>query len=1257
MDFMGRFFFYLIFALSILGTACGGCGQNNGNAGEASVTIDDVDPVAGYPGVAITVSFSIEPGEGTNESGMAWEVNFGDGDTASGEGVMDSATHAYELPGAYDVQVLAKFDGETVGTAEASVRVYSEVDLVIAETRGSPANRTVGEELQVSFTVTNNTAAEVFTPFEVAAYFSDSPTVSADEIEDLVPLGMQEIVPDVEGEAVIDSGGERSAAFSVTVPEDLPSGDYYVVTVLDPRERIADTDRESNIDVSGPIVRVENPEDALPDICISSLYVSPDRAFPQLSSITRAVVACNEGGQDAFDVVLNTYLSVGDPDFDPGTDILLDTSDPFDIFSNSTADIGPEQLVLDPGSEIVPQTGDVEVWVIVELSSGDPDADDTNNVVISELPILVTDEPVEGPDIVVRSFAVSPDSTFLNGTLNVTADIANEGTVDVGSFFCGIYLGAGPRIDTNADPRLTNINVPSLDAGESIAIDQPIQVPGLYPPGVYYFYMVCDPLNALQEPFRSNNAFIHPNAITVTDEADVDLFVESVTLPTTINEGEMLDIVARFCVQGSNPSGDTRANLYSNPGTMIDYSAEPLLEFNVPNVLPGPENCIDITVQVEASCADFQSTYVFGVESDIDNRLPEINETNNRQAGSNVVTVAGEFCQCVEDGFEPNDTPLSAVPVIPGTTSAAICTAGNCDYWGVDLTSGDSVIIQTQHESDKGNLTTTLFDPSGLSTIEVSSDPNNQEVSTFLVTEAGRYIVRVCGSTAQDRNLYDLDVTLLPPSAGIDVLPRDFTLPFGDDFTIGETLSTSLRIYNLGALASGAFDVEIYLTSNESTADDADNTLVASQQVASVTGGGILDVNIAATLPTTIPDGDYWMFVVLDPQGNLADTDTSNNRLISRPLSIVTECYDPLEPNDAFNEARDVTAGSFSNLQACASQDDFYRLCLQSGKRFDVTVDFVDADGDIDLELRNEQGTVIDSSQNAQVDVEQVSWDFVNGDQCYVIRVYVIDNNMPDLQTSYSMDINVEDVDPSLLCSSSFEPNDGFATASSFTAAVGASFQLDRCPATDTDFYFVNLAAGSPVSFTAALSPPAQPGTLRLQVYQPNQTPGPNQQTGPGVPTATISNYVPPVSGTYYLQVTVSGATRNVTYTLSETGLGGVDLAPTDLSIGPGTYQPSDEVRFEFDLANLRSADATSPPYEVFYSTSSTPNASDISIGTFTAPTVNGNTVITLNDRANLPAAATAGTRYIHIVVDGAGTTGDLNTTNNVATVPITIVP
>ncbi len=831
---MARFTtFFALFSLAFL-SACGGCNGGNNDAGEAAVTIDAVDPEAGYPGVDMLVTFTIEPGEGTNKGGMEWEVDFGDGTRTTGEGVEGDATHAYELAGQYDIEVTALFEGNEVGSAIQPVRIHSPVDLAIAETRGTPANATAGEDLQISFDVTNNTAAEVLTPFEVSAFLSEDPTVSEEDLGDLVELGISAIEPDAENEPVIESGGTRSAAFTVTIPEDLTGGDYYVVTRLDPRERIADTDLSNNLDVSGSIVRVENLDEALPDVCVRDLFVTPDRAFPQLNSITRGFVLCNNGGQDAFDIVVKTYLSIGDDQFDPGEDRLIDESEPQDVFAESTVDVGPDQIVLPVGEEIVPDQGDIEVWVAVVAESTDANAQDSdpaNNQVVGMQKILVTDEPVMGPDIVVRDFAVSPDSTFLNGTLNMTAEIANEGTVDVGSFFCGIYLGSGPRVDTMNDPRLTNVNVPSLDAGAETSFDQPITIPGLYDPGVYHLYMVCDPLNALMEPFRSNNASIYTTPITITDEADVDMYVESVEVPTDANEGEEFDVTATICVSGTNPSGETLARLYRNPGAQVDFMAEPLLEFDVPNVLPGPDNCQEMNITVDASCQEFQDTYVYGVELDVDERLPELDETNNRGTGSNPNVVAGEFCQCNEDGFEPNDRPIEAVPVMDGTTEAAICTAGNCDYWGVDLEAGDSLIVQTAFDSSKGALTTTLFDSSGLNTLATDSSDDLQEVSTFLVPQAGRYIASVCGSTAVDRNLYDLNVDVLPQSAGTDVLPRDVSLPFGDSFSIGAEIDVSFRAYNLGQVAAGAFDAEIYISPDPVLDDDGNNTLLTADFV------------------------------------------------------------------------------------------------------------------------------------------------------------------------------------------------------------------------------------------------------------------------------------------------------------------------------------------------------------------------------------------------------------------------------------------
>ena len=244
---------------------------------------------------------------------MQWEVSFGDGTRSSGSGVEGEATHAFERAGIYDIEVTAIFDGETVGAAIEPIRIYSPVDLAIAESRGAPANARSGEELQVSFTVTNNTAAQVFVPFEVAAYLSETANVALEDLEGLTPLGSTTVEPDAEGAVVIDSGATRNAAFAATIPAELVGGDYYVVTQLDPRGLIADTDLENNLDVSGAIVRVENLAEALPDVCVRDLYVTPDRAFPQLAAFTRGAVVCNDGGEDAFDVTLSAMTRSNPP--------------------------------------------------------------------------------------------------------------------------------------------------------------------------------------------------------------------------------------------------------------------------------------------------------------------------------------------------------------------------------------------------------------------------------------------------------------------------------------------------------------------------------------------------------------------------------------------------------------------------------------------------------------------------------------------------------------------------------------------------------------------------------------------------------------------------------------------------------------------------------------------------------------------------------------------------------------------------------
>lgn len=1245
MHYFQRFAFLFIFFIA---AGCGDCGSET-STGSATVVIDSIEPAGGYPGVEIEVAFTITPGDGTNEADMNWQIQFGDGTNAAGRGASGTSKHTYESAGQYDIDVQAWFDDQKVGNAVQAFRVYSPVDLQIDGLTGSPANIRVGENLQVAFNVNNLTAAEVFTGYEVEAYLSTTPINTADGLADLTALGTTTVLPDIAGEAVLASGGSRNSAFGLVVPNDLPSGDYYVIGHLDPRTKIADTDLSNNVTSSASILRIENPSDAVPDASVRGLFAIPDRAFPQLSNITRGFTLANTGGQDAFDVVHKTYLSIGNDTLDDD-DLLIDTSDPVDVFANDTIDVVPEQIVLQAGSEIVPPAGqELQVWVIVTIDT-DPDSDTSNNMTALTAPIIVTDEPVVGPDIVATNFTVSPDSTFLNGPLEISAEISNEGTVGVGTFFCGVYLGSAPKVDTNNDPRLANVNIPKLESNASINIAQSITVPGLYDPGVYYMYMVCDPLNALQESFRSNNASIYLSPITLTDEADVDVFVSELTFPASAPENDIIDVVAKVCVSGTNPSGATQIAFYQTPGSSVDFNLAPLLVQDVSNINPG--DCEDVTFQITATCDNFISEYSFGVGVDSDARLPENDETNNRKSSDAPIQIAGTFCTCIEEANEPNDSVLDAKPLNIGPSPGGICTTGNCDFYEIALSAGDSMVVKNTFNSAKGELITKLFGPGGTTLLSQDGDADNQEVGTFIVAQDDSYFVQVCGSTATDRNLYDLDLSIFPQSAGRDLLPYDFVLPAGDSFSIGARLDVSFRVYNLGVSNAISSDARFVISTNE-IIGDGDDVVISSIPVPSISSGGFTDLNAEVKLPATLMDGDYYIGLEIDPFNNVSESNENNNIILSNQFRVRTICFDSLEPNDNFGDAVDVNSQTYSNLISCKAAPDYYRICAGDAKKFDVSIAFNGMDGDVDMELFNDQFQLVDSSASAGTDIESVSVDYVNGAQCFYVHVYVTTND-PDLETLYDLSVNIQDVDPSLKCSSVFEPNDSFVSASSFLAAINFANSLDRCPVADSDFYTLNLSAGDTVSLSATKEPANQAGTLRLQVYLPNQTPGPNIETAPGVPNATITNYTAPQSGTFFVQVTASGSTRNVTYRLSATGLNGIDLSPLSLSIGPGSYNPNDQVRWGFDLTNLLSDNATTPPYSAYFGRSATFNAAnDTLLGNFSAPTVGGNASSQVFGQANVPANAQTGTNYLHIVVDPADTLNDANLQNNIATIPV----
>ncbi len=1246
-----------LLAVVAIGSTQIGCSDTEESSQTAEVTIIDVTPGSGYPGVETKINFALEAGKNTKAEDLTWSVNFGDGKTVTGESADGSATSIYERSGDYEIIVSALVGSKTVGTATRAYRVFQPVDIAVSGISARPNNVRTGEDTTVSFTLENMIAGNVQSAITVNAYLSTKSSVTAADLAELKLLGTTTVQPNEEGVS-LTSGEPSDLGMNATVPE-VDSGDYYVIVVADPNGQIADTNPSNNIAASATIVRVENVAQMLPDISVENVYALPDRAFPVLNRVMRGFTLANRGPEPIYSVVHKTYISVGSSE-KTADSVLIHTSEPMTLGANIVFEVDPTQYVLT--NEIVPPTGtELEVYVIVEAYSEDENSEEIrtdNNIGASQKPILVTDQRVDGPDIAVREFSVSPGSTFIGGTLDVSAFVANEGTQAVGSFFCGIYMGDTANMRPENDPRLVNLNIPGLTVGEERNITRTITIPGLYKPGTYFFYIVCDPLGTVAETFRSNNSVLFPNPIKITGDADVDLFVDTLTVPATVPEGDTAELVAKICVTGSNPSGVTRAALYRNTGNTVKYDGEPIKMIDVPNINPGA--CIEVPIEVEATCSDFEGTYVYGLQVDVTNRLPETNENNNKKAGANKLVVDGKYCKCVEDEFAPNNRANNARLITPGQYEAAVCAAGTYDYFKVNVQAGESLVITTNFLAEKGPLTTTLFNATGTQTLSSDSTAGQQRVARFISPTTSVYTFAIHASKSDARNYYDFNVQVLPRTVKPDVTPYNVRLPARDAFSIGASLNVNVDAYNLGQTPSGEFEAHVYLV-NDRSVGNIDDIRLGTAIVASLPAGGTRSLTIPVKIPATgVSAGNYFIAVTLDPLGQIIDEeDTTNNDTFSRAIKIETRCHDAFEPNDSFSEAFPLDAGDYSNLVACADASDYYKVCPGDAKVFTATANFNNDDGDIDMELYDENFKLLQASANAQVNTEQLTVPYVNGNQCYYVRVYMVDLD-PKAQNTYSLKIDVKDVDPSLKCDAAFEPNDSFATASSLFSAIGHPVALDRCPVTDVDFYYVNLTAGQKISLRGILDPANQPGALRMQLYSPTQQPINNRETGPGVPIAEFKNYTVPATGRYYLQVTVSGNARRVTYKLELDGATapaptGIDLAVSNLVVGPGSYEAGDLVRFEFDLKNLGSNIATAPAYKVYLSTSATLNINTATLlGGSTAANIAGGASLKVSGRANLPATVSSGNAFIHVHFDPA-IVNDTNPTNNGTSVGIVL--
>ena len=367
------------------------------------------------------------------------------------------------------------------------------------------------------------------------------------------------------------------------------------------------------------------------------------------------------------------------------------------------------------------------------------------------------------------------------------------------------------------------------------------------------------------------------------------------------------------------------------------------------------------------------------------------------------------------DRFEENDSSTNATNL--GTlgslseTGLTIDKPNDDDYLGFVAGESGPYTIELSFSHADGDLDLALYEQSGALIDSSLSTTDNESVTATLV--AGRiYGVLVTG--LGNTNTYDLAIAS-DPFAPDRFEPNDSGLAPADLGVLGSRAEQGLTLgqgdprdwYGFTAQHTGLATVTI------ASPQDTDQTFVAAY------GGGDFLGNAFADA-----DGEQLAFDVVAGQEYLLQVRNQQSVPVVYDLSIeVVEGYSPLEPdrfeeNDSPSDAADLgTLNSFSEIGLTVEQpgdDDYYDFVAGRSGTFTVDLGFSHADGDLELELYDDSGTLIDSSQSS-TDDERVTAMLVEGRTYSVLVTGDGDTNTYDLAITSAP-----------LAPDRFDPNDDY---------------------------------------------------------------------------------------------------------------------------------------------------------------------------------------------------------------------------------------
>ncbi len=460
--------------------------------------------------------------------------------------------------------------------------------------------------------------------------------------------------------------------------------------------------------------------------------------------------------------------------------------------------------------------------------------------------------------------ATAPTGGDAGSPLAVQVNARNVGVDTTTVAFQGmVFFSTDSTID-RSDTLLGTLNFPALLGGGSNVQTLNTTVPNVAP-GYYTIGAMVDTSSVVTETIESNNTFIATTRFLVGADLTVTVAPVGTTGPT-----EVVNFQTTVQNLGS-AQNNVGIGIYLSQDDRLDPT-DILVTTSTVNVPALPNNLFTVTGTIPARIVP--GDYYVIAKVDNSERIQEADETNNVFAAAATTEIIG-----------------------PDLYAAAISTPASFIFRGRELRVS-ATIINEGAASARGfsfgyylstnPLISAISDPKIGEFGPITMAPNEQRTFTGTVTvpaniAPGQYylgvIVNASGAVIEQRttnNIKRTQMTLEVRDPASDFVFTEMRIPAAG--AAGEALLIERTLANQGN-AAGMINYTAYLSSDEMI--DPATDIVLGQAMAMLNENSEQPSVDAFTIPNTVPPGNYYVALVADPDGLVAELHEDNNTLLS----------------------------------------------------------------------------------------------------------------------------------------------------------------------------------------------------------------------------------------------------------------------------------------------------------------------------------------------------------------------------------------